>query len=308
DTRRAERVLIDFARTSPNDPEVAQALKDLSARQTMNEGGYDSLATGQGSYRDILKNEKEAVQLEQENRVQKSEDLTARLITEKEARLKTDPNNLKLLRDLAELYTEKKQFDLALELYTRIKATESGSSDPTIDRAMANTKVRALEHKRESLDPAAADHADQVAAINAEKMEFQIAECRRRVEKFPTDLVIRFEMGVLYFQAGKIGEAIQEFQKSQNNPNKKIASMNYLAQCYAKRKMYDLAQRALQNAIKEKPGFDDEKKDLIYNLGTVLEAMGRKEEAIEQYKLIYEVDAGFKDVSAKVDEYYAGQG
>jgi hypothetical protein len=68
-----------------------------------------------------------------------------------------------------------------------------------------------------------------------------------------------------------------------------------------------MAARTLQSAIKEKPVFDEEKKDLVYNLGCVLESMGKKEEAIEQLKLIYEMDIGYKDVAAKVDAFYAGQ-
>jgi tetratricopeptide (TPR) repeat protein len=83
--------------------------------------------------------------------------------------------------------------------------------------------------------------------------------------------------------------------------------MSYLAQCFAKGKKFDLAARTLQNAIKEKVVFDDEKKELVYNLGCVLESMGKKEEAIEQLKLIYEMDASYKDVAAKVDAFYAGQ-
>jgi tetratricopeptide (TPR) repeat protein len=70
--------------------------------------------------------------------------------------------------------------------------------------------------------------------------------------------------------------------------------------------MNDLAARTLQNALKEKPVFDDEKKDLIYQLGSILEKMGKKEEAIEQFKQIYEIDIGYKDVAAKVDAYYSG--
>jgi tetratricopeptide (TPR) repeat protein len=127
------------------------------------------------------------------------------------------------------------------------------------------------------------------------------------VERFPTDLQFRFELAQFYFQAGKIGEAIQEFQKSQSNPHRRVASMNYLAQCFAKRRMFDLAAKKLQEALKEKPVFDEEKKELIYNLGTIFESMGKKEEAIDQLKLIYEVDIGYKDVAAKVDAYYAGQ-
>jgi hypothetical protein len=83
--------------------------------------------------------------------------------------------------------------------------------------------------------------------------------------------------------------------------------MNLLAQCFAKRKMFDMAARKLQSAIKEKVLFDDEKKELIYNLGCVYESMTKKEEAVDQFKLIYEVDIGYRDVAAKVDAFYAGQ-
>jgi tetratricopeptide (TPR) repeat protein len=114
-------------------------------------------------------------------------------------------------------------------------------------------------------------------------------------------------LGQLYFEAGKISEAMGEFQKAQQNPNKRIPAMSYLAQCFAKRGINESAVRTLQNAIKEKPGFDEEKKDLIYNLGCVFETMGKKNEAIEQFLQIYETDIGYRDVSAKVDAHYASQ-
>jgi len=187
------------------------------------------------------------------------------------------------------------------------EGTDAGGSDSTLDRAIAETIGRRYEHQIERLHKESPTYAEEVAKLEAEKLSFLIAECQKRVEKFPTDLTIRFEMGLLYFQAGKISEAIQEFQKAQGNPHKRIAAMNYLAQSFAKRKMFDLAAKTLQNAIKEKIGFDDERKDLIYNLGCVFESMGKKEEAIEQFKLIYETDIGYRDVAAKVDAYYAGQ-
>ena len=306
DASRGERILAELLRNSPNDGELNQALKNLSARKTLDEGGYAALEGGQGSYRDILKNKKEAVSLEQEKRVVKSEDTTERLIGEYEARLQTEPDNFKLIRSLAELYTQKSQFDRALELYDRVRNSEMGN-DPSLERSVANLHVRRFDHQLEQLDPAAPDYAEQSAKIEAEKLEFQMIEGQKRVEKYPTDLAIRFEMGQLYFKAGKVTEAIQEFQKAQANPHKRLAAMGYLAQCYAKRKMYDLSARTLQNAIKEKPVFDDEKKEFVYHLGCVLESMGKKAEAVEQCKLIYEMDIGYKDVAAKVDAFYSGQ-
>jgi len=306
DASRGEQILSDLLRARPGDGELSKALKNLSARKTMDKGGYTALEGGQGSYRDILKNKGEAVSLEQEKRVVKAEDVAERLIGEYEARLETEPKNLKLVRSLAELYTQKKQFDRALARYDQIRNSEMGN-DPSLERAIAETNVRRFDYQAEQLDPAAPDYAEQSAKLQAEKLNFQITECQKRVEKYPTDLAIRFEMGVLYFQADKFSEAIAEFQKAQQNPHKRSAAMSYLAQSFAKRKMFDMAARTLQSAIKEKPVFDDEKKGLVYNLGCVLESMGKKEEAVEQFKIIYEMDISYKDVAAKVDAFYAGQ-
>ena len=303
---RAEKILLDLSRANPTDGELGQALKNISARRTLDEGGYEKLAGGEGSYRDILKDEQESISLEQENRVQKSDDVAANLIAEYESRLPKEPNNLKMMRQLAELYTQKKQFDHALELYERLASSEMGS-DASLARTIAETKGRSFDHQIETLDPAAPDHAERVAKLNTDKLAFQLAECQQRAQKFPTDLAIRFELGLLYFKADRIGEATKEFQKAQDNPHKRIAAMSHLAQCFAHKKMFDLAAENLQNAIKEKVVFDEEKKDLIYNLGSVLERMGKKAEAIEQFKLIYKMDLGYRDVEAKVDAFYAGQ-
>jgi len=303
---RAEKIIMDLMREMPGDGDLRDALKDLSARKTLDEGGYGALEGGGGSYRDILKDKKEAVSLEQEKRVQKSEDVTEHLIGEYEARLPNEPANFKLMRSLAELYTTKKQFDRALELYEQVKKSDMGN-DPSLDQSIAGTVVKKFDFQIEQINPFDPEHAAQVEKLKAEKLAFQVAECQKRVEKYPTDLAIRYEMGVLYFQTGKISEAIAELQKAKGNPYKRLAAMSLLAQCFAKRKMFDLAARTLQDAIKEKPSFDDEKKDLIYNLGCVFEAMGKKEEAVEQFKQIYESDIGYKDVAAKVDAFYAGQ-
>lgn len=307
DKTRAEGIYSDLIREHPHDAELNQALKDLSARKTMDEGGYGALEGGQGSYRDILKNKDEAVMLEQEKRQVKSEDTVDRVIREYEERLAKEPSNLKLLRDLAELYTQKKDFDRALGYYEKLRQSDAGN-DASLQSAIAQTKVRQFDHLLLQLDPNAADYAERSAQIKADRLAFQLAECKERAEKYPTDLAIRFELGQFYFQVGNLSEAIKEFQKARQNPHKRIQSLNYLAQCFSKRGMFDMAARQAQEAIKEKQVFDAEKMELVYTLGSILEKMGKREEAIEQFKLIYEVDSSYKDVEKKVDEYYAGGG
>ena len=144
----------------------------------MDQGGYGALEGGEGSFRDILKDKKESASLEQEKRVVKTEDTTERLIGEYETRLEREPNNLKLARSLAELYTQKKQFDRALEFYDRIKTSGMGN-DPSLDTAIASTIGRRFDQQVAELNPFDADHAEQVARIQSEKQVFQLAECTR---------------------------------------------------------------------------------------------------------------------------------
>lgn len=304
---RAQTVYSDLQKVHPNDPHIAQGLKNIAAKKTLKEGGYEGLESGTGSYRDILRDKEQAVSLEQEGRQVKSDDVAAELIREYQARLQNEPNNRRLLRSIADLYAQRKEFDTALEYYSQISTIE-GQTDPSLEKAISEVRLRKIEHQLESLDPSASDYQTQKTALESEKQEFEIAEARRRVEKYPNDLTFRFELGELLYKSGKVGEAIKEFQKSQNNPNKRTSSLYFLGQCFAKRNMYDLAVDALQNAISEKTAFDSEKKELIYALGSVLEKQGKQDEAIEQFKQIYAVDIGFKDVEAKVDAYYANAG
>ena len=167
-----------------------------------------------------------------------------------------------LLRSLAELYTQKKQFDRALGYYEQIKSSEAGG-DASLDRNIADTMVRKFEHEASLLDPNAPDHAEKLAKLQADKQAYQLAECQKRAERFPTDLQIRFELGQFYFQMGKITEAMKEFQKAQGSPHRRIQALSYLGQCFARRGIHDLAATTFQDAIKEKVVFDEEKKDLV---------------------------------------------
>ncbi|MGE3310042.1 MAG: tetratricopeptide repeat protein [Limisphaerales bacterium] len=303
---RADRIYSDLLAANPADLEVARAYKDLGARRTIHEKGYAEFGSKSASYRDALKDKEEAVTLEQESRTLKAEEVSDRLLAEYQERLAREPGNPKVLRTIADLHATAGRHDDALAVYQQILDLE-GRKDPALEKAVADVRLSQFNARIDALDPSEPEYPSRLAQLERERADFELADCKSRVERFPTDLAIRFELGQLCFRLGRFPEAIQELQKAQSHPHHRLAAMGLLARCFARRGMNDLAARTLQNALKEKPVFDEEKKELLYELGVVLEKMGKASEAIEQFKMIYENDIGFRDTAARVDAHYAAQ-
>jgi tetratricopeptide (TPR) repeat protein len=300
---KAEMIMAELMRLHPGDLRLVDELKDISARKTLNEGGYEALSSGTGSYRDILKDKEQAQALEQESRQVKTEDVAQKQIAKLEAELVQQPSDLKKLRTVAELYIQQKEYDRALATYNRIIEKE-GVSDSSLQKAIAETTLKKYDAAIAKLDPQAPDFAEKSAQLKTERDNYMLTEAKERAERYPGDLGIRFELAELLFKAGRFAEAMPEFQKATANPHKRLQAMSFLGQCFAARGMNDMAARQLQNALKEKPVFDDEKKEMTYALATIFEKMGKQTESDDLYKQVYEVDMSFKDVMAKVEASY----
>jgi tetratricopeptide (TPR) repeat protein len=303
---RAERILRDLLRADPRDTEANERLKNALANRTLHEGGYGQLEGGEGSFRDVLKDKEESRLLEQQHRLVKDVDVATSLLVELEARLAKEPDNLKLLREIADLHLKKKDF-ASTTRYLELYLAKAGVNDPMILEALRDAKLAEFDHLTRALDQNDPEYEVRLAEMKTKRQQWILEDVKRRADLNPTDLQIRYELGALHLEAGRVGEAIAELQKAQNNPNKRIAAMNLLAQAFAQRGMNDLAARKLQEALKEKLTFEEEAKELRYQLGIVLDKMGKKEEAIEQFKVIYEQDISYRDVMARVDAHYSGQ-
>jgi tetratricopeptide (TPR) repeat protein len=303
---RAEKLLRDLLSVDPGNPAFNERLKNLLALRTLKEGGYDQLSSGTGSYRDVLRDKEQSKSLEQEQREVKDVDVLERLIGEQEALRTADPSNPRVLRTLADLCLKKGEFDRAVGYYEQVQSV-SGMTDPLILQCIRDTRLAQFAALEKTLDPQTESGQSALQALGQQRQDYLLEDAKRRGEANPTDLLVRFELGELYFKSGRLGDAIAELQKAQNNPNRRVAAMGLLARAFFQRGMNDMAARKLQEALKEKPVFDDEAKELTYHLGIVLEKMNRPQEAIEQFKLIYEQDIAYRDVMARVEQFYASQ-
>ena len=303
----ATKVFDEVAKKNRGDLDAVGKAKEAAARRSMQRGKL-----GTSSFADLVKQRQEASKAGGEKVVgagESAEEL-ARLVYE--AHEAGNPDR-EAARKLADLYFNKEDYDNALEYYRYLSAL-ANDTDPGLLRKISDAEVRRLvrligDKERELSAMAPEDEA--AVALRAEldelkrgKAEQMLGEARKRVERNPTDLQYRFELGEQLVLAGHYKEAIPELQKARSNPNTRTKALNMLGKCYTERNMLDLAAKTLTDAASEIPGMDGTKKDILYNLGLVYERMGNAEKSLECMKEIYEVDYGYLDVARRVEDSY----
>jgi len=310
----SEREVEIYNRISAIDPADAAAMrlgKDASARDSMKSGGWAAAA----SYRDLIKDKEAAVSLEQQSRMQLTEESLGRQIAEVYALHEAEPQNIDIARRLGGLSEQKDDLDAAIAWY-RYASDLTQGSDPGLIRKISDLRVKVTEREIAALEESIANNAGDtmvlteknsaLAAAKKRRAEMLIEEARKRVERNPTDLQFRFELGEHLMNAGHFREGLPELQRARQNPNARLKAMNALGRCYRELGMFDLAARQLEEAAREIATMDATKKEIVYNLGLVYERMGNREKSLACMKQIYEADYGYKDVATRVESSYAG--
>ena len=308
----SEREVEIYNRISAIDPADAAAMrlgKDASARDSMKSGGWAAAA----SYRDLIKDKEAAVSLEQQSRMQLTEESLGRQIAEVYALHEVEPQNIDIARRLGALSEQKDDLDAAIAWY-RYASDLTQGSDPGLIRKISDLGVKVTEREIAALEESVANNAGDtmvlaeknsaLAAAKKRRAEMLIEEARKRVERNPTDLQFRFELGEHLMNAGHFREGLPELQRARQNPNARLKAMNALGRCYRELGMFDLAAKQLEEAAREIATMDATKKEIVYNLGLVYEGMGNREKSLACMKQIYEADYGYKDVATRVESSY----
>ncbi len=309
---KAVEIYTKISEINPTDLIAMKAGKDAAARASMKKGGWEKEGT---TYRDLIKDKEQAVSLEQQGRVVRSAEMIDQQLAELGQKYEENPQNVDTARRIAELYEQKEDLESAVQWFT-YAAGLSNNTDPSLVRKSTDLRIRQLDASIEQFEAylAAADpnspEAEQARAdletIRRNRAETELQDARSRVERNPTDLQFRFELGEILVRLGEYKDAIPELQKARQNPNVRLRAMNLLGKCFVERNMLDLAAKTLEDAAGELIAMDAVKKDIVYSLGLVYERMDDKEKSITAMKQIYEVDYGYKDVAERVEGSYGG--
>ncbi len=296
--RECFEVLCDI---KPNDSAALKLLKDAMAIDSMSKDGWEKVGTKGTKFTDLIKDRKESDSLARESKAVVDKNDAALMIEENKARILREPGNINYRRALASLYSNSKMFTEAIAVLQETQ-TVTGGRDPQIDQSISAIRLQIFDE-----EIAKAKAAGMTAMADSKIKDrdlFLFNDLFDRVTRYPNDLQIKYDYGVLLFQQGKINEAIQQFQASQRNAQRRVNSLYYISLCFKAKQQYDLAIDQVQKAVSELPVMDDTKKMVIYELGLLFELVDRKPEAMDCFKQIYQIDIGYRDVAAKVEQGY----
>ena len=280
----------------PGDQDVLQKLKNCEAQATMN-AGWEQTAGKKGGFQNLIANKEQAAKLDAANKAVVTGDDAELLIAEKLKQIEAEPKNMNARRAMARLYIQGKRYYEAIEaLQNAIEF--AGTMDPELDRMLSQTKVLYFDQQIDALK--AEGREEEALQMEGEKNQFVFDDLAQRVERYPNDLHLRFELGKQYFTYGYYDDALTHLQLAQKSPKDRLWALYYLAMCFLNQGQTDMAVMQLETARDALPMMDELKKNVVYQLGLCAEAAGDLEKAYQYYKDVYSSDVGFEDLSERM--------
>jgi len=279
----------------PRDQEALKARKDLAAESALASARYDQVQHS----RDQIKDKDQARQLERSRRRHLSAEDLQEELTRLETRFADDPRNPDLMLEIATIHERLHDWEAALDFVERAASYKKDSYELICKEGDLRSRILKKELARAGKD------GDQEAASTVERQlwEHEAKDYRRRVELHPGDAELRVGLGRRLMRLDELDAALAEFQKAQADPRVQRDAVFCMAQCFQRKGFRDLARKEYERALEGVQDTDERAKEILYNLGSISEEQGQAEEAGAFYARVYQVDIGYRDVAAKMEQF-----
>jgi len=299
-----ERIL----RVAPGNGDAQALLRSASVVKTMDKSWKEG---DSGDFRQKLANADAAADREKDNRIVNDEESMLKAVEKLSEEIKNDVENINLYKEIIQNYKGLKDYENAIKYVKAARQLSMGKGDTSLEKLEADLinlqmdyNLNALAEKLEASPNDVALKAE-FEKLSKEQFSFKLNTAEAMVERYPNDFNYRYYLGQLYLDDGRLDDAIGQFQVSQRSPKVRSQSLLGLGKAFMLGKKYDMAADQLKTAKSEMKQVNEGKKEIIYTLGTIYEAMGKKIEALEEFKEIYSIDIQYKDVAKKINDHYA---
>lgn len=322
---------------NPSDVEATHKANSLAASETIQRGGYESVAAGKeaspakggrsGSDTHSAlpaktgSGSKSNPAIRTPAEPDQPVDRLSRDVTPIQKRIEADPTEPTLYVQLAGIYRRHGEddraraclqqglgptgnhFSLQIELQD-LDLLPFRRNLETADAKIAAKKAKPADDEDDDDGPSLAELQAVRAKLSKEILSREADLFRMKAERFPNDVSHKLELGTRLLHLDRVDEAIAELQQARRDEKLKGKAAMYLGVCFRKRNNWRLASRNFEEALQALPKGDDRvRKEALYHLATGSADNGDLPRAIDVGHELANLDFGFRNIGKLLDEW-----
>lgn len=279
----------------PNDEEIDREIATLALRKARAKETYEDpeksakqAAAGGGGF-----GEQQNVRLSPEEKLKRQ--------------ISKEPQQVANYLELAQIYVNSDRYREAEAVLT--KALEVSNNNADVRERLQDAQQSNLQHrvavaKEKAQTSRSEEDIQEFRRLQKKLRMLELEVYKFRSERYPANLLYKYELGMRYKAVGQPGEAIKQFQLAKNDPRRRGRCLLALGQCFEQVKQARLAMSHYEQAVEEIPDRDLEERKLALYLAGRLALTGLKDKDIARQHLntLAQLDFGYKDVSTLLDK------
>jgi hypothetical protein len=292
----------------PQDMDLNTELKNLAAMDTMDGGGYSK----RGSFRDSIRDAEKQTRLQHGDKDFVDQDAQSMLIAEAERESKAQPDDpgkamrlVDALEKTESLDQENRAMDILQQWFDRTKQFRYRQR---IGQVQIKQLKRMERAKRAAMaqDPENQELKKDYTTFIKEQNEFELKEYEMAAEAYPTEMRLKYDIGLRLFNLHRFQDAIPIFQQARNDPKFRTDAGLYVARAFLEAGFPDEADDTLAQLIRDYALAGDAKsREMYYWRARALEQKGMVAEAKAHYSKVAQWDFNYRDVQARVKKLKA---
>lgn len=292
----------------PDDMDLKNDLKNLSAQEAMHKGKYHK------SYRESVRDMSKQADLLAQERDVVSEDYTAKVAREAEADLRTNPDDptkvIKYVEALKKINTPdamEKAAEVLQSAFDRTGAYRFRAQLIEIRLAHLKNEERNLRAKaavKDAPPEAVQEYKDFLHARNEEELSL----FEELAQQYPTESRYKFEVANRLVLLKRFTDAIPLYQNAVNDPKLRTRATLNLGQTFLFAEFPDEAADTLKGLSETYPTLstgDEIAKEIMYWLGRSYEEKNDKAEALKAFSMVVKWDFVYRDTQARMKKLRA---
>ena len=209
-------------RLDPSDGALQNRVRNMLAKNTMSQGGFDESGE-EGGFRRNIRDADKQHQLEQEDSLSKSGSVKDQIVARAEAEHNERPEDLPTLTKYAKALLDRGKPADELKAMSLLGKAYKDSGQFRFRKMAGEIQVKRAQKNVEKLrNQADAENAppevrEKLEAAEQALRKLHLEELKLQVEHYPTDLPLKFQLGKVLAAGGDHDGAIEQFQQAQDD-------------------------------------------------------------------------------------------